>query len=197
MSAMNARDIHDQLKAKFGDDILALDDTAKSPFIKVNKDSLFIIMRYLRDAAELKFDYLQLVTGLDYPTHFTSVYHLYSYEKQHAIAIKAELPRDNPVVDSVEPLWRAADWHERETFDLMGIVYRGHPDLRRILCPEDWEGHPLRKDYVQPDEYHGISNVRKIGKDWYPKPDEDRKAILQYKEPKPAAKPAPAATDKN
>lgn len=186
MAALTSGEIFSTLKEKFSADILEIDESVPSPFIKVNKDRFYAVMKFLRDDERLKFDYLQLVTGLDYPTHFCSVYHLYSMPHRHKIAIKADLPRDNPVIDSVEPLWRSADWHEREQFDLMGIVFKGHPDLRRILCPEDWEGHALRKDYVQPEEYHGISNVRKIGKDWYPKPDEDSKAVQQYKAPKPA-----------
>jgi len=181
---MNAQEIHDLLKNRFPNDIVGYDDQVKTPFIKVRREAILPVMRFLRDDPALQFDFLQLITGLDYPDHFESVYHLYSYPRRHAIAIKADLPRDLPEIDSVEPIWRAADWHERETFDLMGIIYKGHPDLRRILCPEDWVGHPLRKDYRQPEEYHGISNVRRIGDDWYPKPDEDIKAIVQYKPPK-------------
>ncbi|MCX7717581.1 MAG: NADH-quinone oxidoreductase subunit C [Candidatus Sumerlaeaceae bacterium] len=183
---MNAREIYELLEEKFPADVLSLDDQAKTPFIKVRRERILPIMRFLRDDPALQFDFLQLITGVDYPDHLESVYHLYSYPLRHAIAIKADLPREAPEIDSVEAIWRAADWHERETFDLMGIIYKGHPDLRRILCPEDWVGHPLRKDYVQPEEYHGISNVRRIGDDWYPKPDEDAKAIIQFKPPKPA-----------
>lgn len=181
---MNERGIFDHLRSHFPDDVLSLDETSKSPVVRLSREHFYPIMKHLRDDPEMQFDFLQLVTGLDYPDHFEAVYHLYSYPNRQKIALKVELPRNNPSIDSIEPLWRAADWHERETYDLMGIVFRGHPDLRRILCPEDWEGHPLRKDYVQADEYHGISNARKLGDDWYPKPDEDSRAILKYKPPK-------------
>ena len=87
-----------------------------------------------------------------------SVYHFLSYQHDHEAVIKIKLDRENPRVASVMDLWPAADWHEREAYDLVGIVYEGHQDLRRILLPDDWEGHPLRKDYKQPEEYHGISN---------------------------------------
>lgn len=187
---MNAKEIFETLGSLFPDDVISLVDQGKMPFIKIRRERILPVMRFLRDDESLRFDFLQLVTGLDYPDHFESVYHLYSYPLRHAITIKADIPRDAPIIDSVESVWRAADWHERETFDLMGIIYQGHPDLRRILCPEDWAGHPLRKDYVQPEEYHGISNVRRIGDDWYPKPDEDAKAIIQFKPQQPSKPPA-------
>ena len=178
---MQPAEIFEKLRGKFADTVIELDETVASPYIRVQPNGFEELMRFLRDDPEMQFDSLQLVTGVDYPFAFASVYHLYSYSQRHKIAVRADLPRDKPEIDSVADIWPAADWHERETFDLMGIVYRGHPDLRRILCPEDWEGHPLRKDYVQPEEYHGISNVRKVGNDWYPRPDEDLKTIQQYK----------------
>ncbi len=190
---MEAQQIHEALKAKFADAVTAFVPDAKSPFITLKREAFRDAMLFLRDDPALRFDMLLLVTGLDYPMHFVSAYHLASVEHCHNIAIKVELPRECPEIESVADIWPAADWHEREEYDLMGIVYKGHPNLRRILCPEDWEGHPLRKDYVQPDEYHGISNIRQIGDDYYPKPDEDSKAILQYKEPKPPAPAKPAA----
>ena len=73
--------------------------------------------------------------------------------------VKVSLPRDDASLPSVENVWSAADWHERETFDLVGVVFEGHHKLIRILCAEDWEGHPLRKDYVIPEQYHGIKNI--------------------------------------
>ena len=83
--------------------------------------------------------------------------------------IKVFCPRDNPSVPSVADLWPAADWHEREAYDMFGIVFDGHPDLRRILCADDWEGFPLRKDYVFPREYHGIPASVEL--DWQQQPD--------------------------
>jgi len=176
---MKPEEIFDTLRKQFSDSaLLDFDGTVKSPFICVAPDHFTSVMRFLRDAPGLAFDYLQLITAVDWIGYFEVVYHLYSMKQGHKIAVKVKVPRENPVIPSVTSLWPAADWHEREQYDLMGVIFEGHPDLRRILCPEDWEGHPLRKDYVQPVEYHGISNVRQARDDWYPKPDEDAKAII-------------------
>ena len=87
------------------------------------------------------------LSGADYKDRFEVVYHLYSMENKHKITLKATVDRNNPEIDSVAGIWATADWHERECYDLVGIKFIGHPDRRRILMPEDWEGHPLRKDY--------------------------------------------------
>jgi NADH-quinone oxidoreductase subunit C len=113
-------------------------------------------MLFLRDDEKTNFDYLSCLSGVDNKETLGVVYHLFSMTKKHKITIKVELPKDNPEVNTVERVWRTADWHEREAFDMYGIIFKGHHDLRRILNPYDWEGHPLRKDYKQPDEYHGI-----------------------------------------
>jgi NADH-quinone oxidoreductase subunit C len=99
---------------------------------------------------------------VDYPKqgHIQIVYHLMSYALRHHFVLKANASRDNPVVATVSSVWSAADWQEREVFDLLGVTFEGHPDLRRILMPEDWPGHPLRKDFVEPQEYHGIPTSR-------------------------------------
>jgi NADH-quinone oxidoreductase subunit C len=87
------------------------------------------------------------------------VYFLDSTVHRHRLIAKARLDREDPRIRTVEDIWKAADWHEREAWDLMGVVFEGHHNLVRILCAEDWEGHPLRKDYVIPEEYHGIKNI--------------------------------------
>jgi NADH-quinone oxidoreductase subunit C len=93
---------------------------------------------------------LSTVTGVDrYPSEprFEVVYHLHSLERNERLRLKCRLPGDRPVIESVTSVWRSANWYERETFDLFGIQFQNHPDLRRIMMPEDWEGYPLRKDY--------------------------------------------------
>lgn len=119
--------------------------------VVVRRDRISELLGFLHGNEELSFDYLQDLCGVDYlgrkTPRFEVVYHLYSIRNRHAIRIRAEVPEDDPVIDSVVPIWQGANWHERECFDLIGIRFKGHPDLRRILLPEDWEGHPLRKDY--------------------------------------------------
>ncbi|MFH1407388.1 MAG: NADH-quinone oxidoreductase subunit C, partial [Candidatus Omnitrophota bacterium] len=109
----------------------------------------------LKEDEKLRFDYLMCLSGVDYKEYFEVVYHLYSMERGRRAAVKVKLSREKPEVDSVSSLWKSANWHEREAFDLLGIRFNNHPDLRRILLPEDWgEGFPLRKDYEhKPDQY--------------------------------------------
>jgi NADH/F420H2 dehydrogenase subunit C len=106
--------------------------------------------RGLRSAKELDFDYLFCVTAVDWKTHFTMVYHLSSTTHRHTLVVKLKLDRVNPVVATVSDIWRTAEFHEREAYDLMGVVFTGHPDLRRLFMTDDWKGWPLRKDYEDP-----------------------------------------------
>jgi NADH-quinone oxidoreductase subunit C len=132
---------------------------AGDPWWKVEAGALFDVVKYLRD--DLDFHGLQCISGvcLGAGKPLASVYHLDSYSHGCTICLHVEFPdRDNARVASLTPLFSAADWHEREAYDLLGITYEGHPNLVRILCAEDWVGHPLRKDYVPPKEYHGIRN---------------------------------------
>jgi NADH-quinone oxidoreductase subunit C len=113
-------------------------------------------IKFLRKSPETKLDFLVAVSGVDSPDTFDSVYHLWSYSKTDEVVLKVRVPKTAvpadklPEVPSISPEWPAADWHERETYDLVGIRYLGHRYLRRILNPWDWEGHPLRRDYKQP-----------------------------------------------
>jgi NADH-quinone oxidoreductase subunit C len=93
----------------------------------------------------LRFDYLRCQSGVDYLTELESVYHLYSFTHKHKLAVKVRCPYEDAHVPTVSHLWAAANWHERETHEMFGIVFDGHPDLTRIMMPDDWEGHPLRK----------------------------------------------------
>ena len=113
----------------------------------------------LKDHAETFFDHLACLTGLDQGPQagkMEVIYHLYSLVYERGITLGVVLDRSSPRVPSIAGVWRAANWQEREAFDLFGIVFEGHPDLRRILLPEDWKGHPLRKDYEEASEYQGI-----------------------------------------
>jgi len=107
------------------------------------------LMTTLRDKPEFNFDYLFCLTCVDWQTHFMMVYHLLSRDHKHQLVVKAKLDdRTNPEIETVCHIWRTAEFHEREVFDLFGIKFLNHPDLRRIFMPDNWEGFPLRKDYV-------------------------------------------------
>jgi NADH-quinone oxidoreductase subunit C len=118
--------------------------------IIVPREHLRGAAEFLCRDAELRFAFLSDVTGVDrYPAEprFEVNYHLVSLERRQRVRLKVRLPDSNPAVESVTSIWPGANWHEREVFDLFGVRFEGHPDLRRILMPVDWEGHPLRKDY--------------------------------------------------
>jgi len=154
---MKANEIFDRLKEEFGNSIIEFVDEAPSdPFIKVETAKLFDICHTLRDNEDFLFDYLSCLSGMDYKEELGVVYHLYSLKHKHHIVLKVSVPKDAPNVPTVEKIWRTADWHEREAYDMYGINFEGHHNLIRILCPYDWEGFPLRKDYKEPDEYNGM-----------------------------------------
>jgi NADH-quinone oxidoreductase subunit C len=117
--------------------------------VRVFKDHLVAACTFLRDTPGLEFDFLTDLTAVDYPTRpkrFDVVLHLYSMTQNHLLRVKAAVA-ENETIHTVSGVWKAANWEEREAFDMFGIVFEGHPDLRRILLAEDWEGYPLRKDY--------------------------------------------------
>ena len=165
-----------QLQSRFGDKITGSNLEAMDPWIEVAPDGLVEVMTFLQSDEKLRFDMLNCISAVDYihtdpkkaakadfDPHIEIVYHLSSIAKKHTLVVKVKLPRwkddvegQLPEIPTVSNIWRTADWHEREVFDLSGINFTGHPNLRRILCPEDWVGYPLRRDYEMPLEYHGI-----------------------------------------
>jgi NADH-quinone oxidoreductase subunit C len=151
--------IHEHLKQRFREQILETGGKP-DPFAVVDAAAIVEVCRYLRDDPETAFDCLSNQTGVDYKDRIEVVYHLFSYKHHHGCVLKVRLSRDNSVLATVETIWNAANWMEREIFDLLGVTFLGHSDMRRILMPEDWPGYPLRKDFVEPQEYHGISTVR-------------------------------------
>ena len=121
----------------------------------VPAEEIIAVATYLRDTSPYVCDYLSNLTATDYPdrNEIEVVYHLYSMAKKHGpIALKVRLPRDHPTMASVTPLWRGAEFQEREVYDLYGVTFTGHPDLRRILMWDEFVGHPMRKDYVEEDQ---------------------------------------------
>jgi NADH-quinone oxidoreductase subunit C len=173
---MNIQEIHDRLNTGFRDLITGVNVDAIDPWIEIKPEGLPEIARFVRDEPDLHFDMLHCITAVDYfepdpkkaaqvgwQPHIELIYHLSSMKHRHRLILKTSLPRwiddvpgQLPEIASVSNIWRTAEWHEREVYDLMGVNFPGNPDLRRILCPEDWDGHPLRKDYQAPAEYHGV-----------------------------------------
>ncbi|MCA8999368.1 MAG: NADH-quinone oxidoreductase subunit C [Planctomycetaceae bacterium] len=174
---MTPQEIHKSLLKEFGEDVVTgANFEAKDAWIEIAPASIATVAEFLKADPQLRFDSLNDLSGVDYlepdeklakkfpyEPHVAVVYHLYSFINRHRITIKVKLPRwkDDvegrlPEVPTVSHVWAIADWHEREAYDLVGIYFVGHPNLVRILCVEDWEGHPLRKDYQLPLEYHGV-----------------------------------------
>jgi len=155
---MTPQEIFDHLKSEFGSDVLEFKaDKPVDPFIFVSPEKIDTICYYLRDFEDLQFDCLCLLSGVDYADGNLGVtYHLFSFAKRHKLVLKVIVPKDSPNVKSVSEIWQTANWHEREAYDMIGIKFTGHKDLRRILLDEDWVGHPLRKDYELPEFYRGM-----------------------------------------
>jgi NADH-quinone oxidoreductase subunit C len=150
------------LKGQFPSlDITLHRELAGDPYLLVPHETIDQVMNFLRHEESLLFDSLMNISGVDYPPDFIAVvYHLHSFGHRHRLTVKVMAPRHFGIVPSVTPVWAFADWQEREVYDLLGIKFANHPDLRRILMPPDWVGHPLRKDYKEQAEYNGIPTSR-------------------------------------
>lgn len=188
---MTENDIYAAIKAKFGDEVVKVTESKPAEIVpmKVGKDVVTIprpkalgsgpsawgsieikpsalreVCAWIKDANGIELDFPHCVSGVDYKAGepFVIAYHFTSIRHKHWACIKVSVPRDRPVVDSIFSIYPGVDWHEREAFDMYGIRFEGHPNLRRILCAEDWEGYPLRKDYKFPDTYHGIPTAKEI-----------------------------------
>lgn len=151
---------YDIIRERFGDAVSEFDANPTMPFFEVVDSSKWVdIALFMRDDSRLKFNYMACLSGVDYleqgqlgiVCNLESIGHF-----PHRIAVKVKCPRDNGSIPSVACVWHTANWHEREAYDMYGMLFDGHPDLRRILCPEDWTGFPLRKDYQVQETYHGI-----------------------------------------
>lgn len=164
---MEAEKIYELLRERFGEDVKELRKEYVTPSIEVSAEKIREILTFMKKDDRLLFDHLVFITGADERENLRVIYSLFSYVHKHYVLVEALLSRENPEIDTVSDVWITAEWHERETYDLVGIKFKEHPDMRRILLPEDWEGHPLRKDYSPPEFYHGIDNrykpVRKEG----------------------------------
>lgn len=173
---MAPNDIIQLLQAEFGERIQDAKTDVLDPHVVVAPEDLPDVARHLRDTPSLRFELLNDITGVDYlepdpkkvakagfEPHLEVLYHFQSFTHQHRFTVKVLLPRwrddkvgELPAIPTLTGLWESADWHEREVYDLLGVAFTGHPNPARILLSDDWHGHPLRKDYEFPLEYHGI-----------------------------------------
>jgi NADH-quinone oxidoreductase subunit C len=119
------------------------------PTLTIRREEIEAVARFVKET--LGYRLPACASGVDRIEQFEAVYHLQSMETNRLLGLKVRVPKEDPRMPTLTSVWRGVDWHEREMFDLLGIVFEGHPDLRRILLPDDWEGHPLRKDYTAID----------------------------------------------
>lgn len=162
---MTFEEILAKLNSSFEKDIVETQPEGLQPHVVVSTNALLPICGFLQKTEDLYFDMLSCITGIDLGAEKDQMeiaYNLYSIPYNHHLTVKIRFDRNTskeelPTVPSVTNIWATANWHERETYDLMGILFEGHPDLRRILLPNDWEGHPLRKDYEEQEKYHGVT----------------------------------------
>ena len=153
---MTTQEIHAKLQAKFGEKIGTLSEGV-DPACAVDTASIADVCQHLASEPGFEMTSLMCLSSTDDKTNLGVVYNLCSMAHKHKITLKVLLAdRENPRLPTVAHIWGTADWHEREAYDMMGIVFEGHPDLRRLLCPDDWEGWPLRKDYKVQEFYRGL-----------------------------------------
>ncbi len=162
---MSPEEIFKQVQAELGEELVFNFNEvgeAKDAWFQVDPYSIDKLATLLKTDEALNFDYLECITGVDFPDEeqVHVVYHLCSLAEKHRVVIKCFLNREDPALPTLSKVWPTANWQERECFDLLGVLFDGHPDLRRILLPDDWQGHPLRKDWKEADNYHGIPTTR-------------------------------------
>jgi NADH-quinone oxidoreductase subunit C len=155
---MTPAEIVEILKQHESGSIVSAIPDGSHPHVVVTAERLPTVAAVMKTDPRLQFDLLRCLSAVDWPAKnsIEISYDLMSTSRGHALAVKVVLDRANPQIESVGDLWPAARWHEREAFDLLGVTFLHHPDLSRILMPEDWIGHPLRKDYPYPAEYKGL-----------------------------------------
>ena len=167
------------LRARMPEAVVAAEEGGRHPWIRVKPEAIHAACLLLRDDPGTRLDCCHLISGVDWPAkkpgevgEIEVVYHLVSYalpfdpayrlrkpKNDPFVALKVRVPRERPEVPTVMDVWTGADWHERETYDLVGVVFTGRKELPRILLPEDWPGHPLRKDWEYPTSFHGVPIV--------------------------------------
>jgi NADH:ubiquinone oxidoreductase subunit C len=142
---MTAEQLKEKILSKYPE--VVFEEGGQFPVVNIESQAWIDIANWLRNENELLFDYLFCVTCVDWKTHMSMVYHLESKFHNHILVVKSKLDRENPVIATVSHIWRTAEFHEREAYDLFGVKFTNHPDLRRLFLTDEWKGWPLRKDY--------------------------------------------------
>lgn len=156
---MQFEEIKSLIIEKFPDAVKGENLASSPPTLQIERNLITKVCTFLHENDKTYFDSLACLTGIDNGEETGTmevIYHLYSIPYDIHLGLSAELERKDPRIESVTEIWKGANWHEREAFDLLGIEFMNHPDLRRILMPDDWEGFPLRKDYKEQERYHDI-----------------------------------------
>jgi len=156
--------IYEKLLGHFGDQAILgfteVSDEVRDPFVTVAPGKIPRVGLFCKVDGDLALDFCQSITALHTGESITCVYHLFSYTHLHTLVVKTQVPRAEATLSSCVKVWPSCNWYEREAFDLFGVTFEGHPDLRRLLLPEDWEGHPGLKDYQERRFYNGIPTTR-------------------------------------
>jgi len=195
---MTTSEIHERLTARFGEDVGAVPETKGDRWVPVKRERIVEVCRFLKETPGLDFDFCEDLTAVDWPKRnlIEVVIHLLSYRHKHALKLKVETDRAAPEMPTLEGVWKTTNWFEREVYDLFGVTFTGHPDLRRIMLPDDWVGFPLRKDYAEQGGWHGIGNERENPLVELKRLDDVARAEMAKNAPPPpppAAAPPPAA----
>ena len=146
------QEIIQKVQDKFGGSVLETSDNLGETTVTIKRDCIVDLMQFLNEESDLSFDFLMDVCGVDYLEiggleRYGTTYHLYSMQHNHRIRVKAFIPETDPTIETISHIWEAANWAEREVYDMYGIEFNNHPDMRRILNPDDFEGFPLRKEF--------------------------------------------------
>jgi NADH-quinone oxidoreductase subunit C len=157
---METRELIHKIEETFGKAVVSVMDVSVFPFVKIQADSLKSVLSFCTHDTAMQFDFLECITGMDEGQEFLLIYQLYSTKLNHRINIKLSLARNAPRVSSALGFWPGARYYEREISEMLGITFDGNDSSKHLFLPEDWQGYPLRKDYVYPQEYHGVEHRR-------------------------------------
>ena len=165
----------EKLRGKFGEEVKVVPSSVGEDAVLVPREKIVEVLAFLKSDPDMSFEFLMDVTAVDYlgrAPRFEVVYHLYSFAKNNRLRVKTGAPEEDPSVDTATAVWKGANWFEREVFDMYGIKFNGHPDLRRILLYDEFEGHPLRKDYPHDGRQPTVPSLE------FPDPEKDERVDI-------------------